>query len=259
MNKHSSALIVKNAVDWAKKASDGYFCRYTRFLDEYQQAEAVQALERMGFSGYELYGGYEGAERKLLCVYGNAPKPEPSDYPIYAVTYRYKTSPGRELSHRDFLGAFMTLNISRECIGDIVVDDGVCVSFSTLPVIRDVTKVGRTGVEACDGCEALLGIDTGSRFSEAFGTVASLRLDCIVAFAARISRSAACEAISMKRVCVNGVVCTDESRRICEGSVVSVRGKGKFRLDAVGEQTLRSRRGGQDRVGRIHITVKKYI
>lgn len=51
-------------------------------------------------------------------------------------------------------------------------------------------------------------------------------------------------------VTLNGTVCTDVSKQLSEGDVFSVRGKGKFVLQCIGET---------GRKGNIHITVKKYI
>ncbi|MFR1581825.1 MAG: hypothetical protein ACLST1_07365, partial [[Eubacterium] siraeum] len=56
--------------------------------------------------------------------------------------------------------------------------------------------------------------------------------------------------ITPQLVTLNGTVCTDVSKQLSEGDVFSVRGKGKFILQCIGET---------GRKGNIHITVKKYI
>ena len=81
--------------------------------------------------------------------------------------------------------------------------------------------------------------------------MASLRLDNIVRSVTGTSRTAAVEKYIMPQlVQLDGTVCTDVSKQLCEGDIFSVRGKGKFRLESV---------GGTGRKGNIHITVKKYI
>ena len=77
------------------------------------------------------------------------------------------------------------------------------------------------------------------------------RLDNIVRCVAGTSRTGAVEKyITPQLVTLNGTVCTDVSKQLSEGDVFSVRGKGKFVLQCIGET---------GRKGNIHITVKKYI
>ncbi len=248
MSGFSDEILVKNVRSWAKKAGNSYLVKYTPFLDDRQLTMAEEALR--GFEGCKSFGGYENARRKLLCVYGGIDEPQDSDFPIYATTFRFKTVGGKVLCHRDFLGAFMSLDIRRECVGDIVVGEGVCVAFCTLPVLGEITKVGSVGVSAEEGCDALCGIDTEQKFEDISGTVASLRLDCVAALAACASRSEAERMIAAKSVSVGSVVCENESRLLREGDVFSIRGIGKFLLSGIGNVT---------RKNRIHVEIKKYI
>ena len=62
------------------------------------------------------------AERKMLCVFKEYYQPENSDFPMTCLTFSYRKE--NKLTHRDFLGAIMALQIKRETVGDIVIGDG---------------------------------------------------------------------------------------------------------------------------------------
>ena len=70
-----------------------------------------------------LTGGFEGAERKLLCFLASYDDEE-FGLPIAVLevipaNLRYSEA----LTHRDYLGALMNLGIERSCIGDILMKE----------------------------------------------------------------------------------------------------------------------------------------
>ena len=166
-------------------------------------------------------------------------------FPIKAVTLVYRRED--TITHRDVLGSLMALGIERDTVGDIFVAEGTAAVFvyeKIAPLISDsLTKIGRVGVTT--------ETDIKAGFTLRRGDHASLRLDNIVRSVTGTSRTAAVEKYIMPQlVQLDGTVCTDVSKQLCEGDIFSVRGKGKFRLESV---------GGTGRKGNIHITVKKYI
>ena len=81
------------------------------------------------------------------------------------------------------------------------------------------------------------------------GTVSSLRADCVLSLAARISRARAEELIASGLMTVKGQTVTKASHRLAEGDTFTARGCGKFILERV---------GGNTKKDRIIIDVKKY-
>ena len=70
--------------------------------------------------GLVTFGGYEGAQRQMLCYFPDYLEPDFSeDAPM--VCLRAEFYEKEDLSHRDFLGALMGFGISRESVGDICV------------------------------------------------------------------------------------------------------------------------------------------
>ena len=75
--------------------------------------------------GLVSFGGYEDAERRMLCYLPDYLEPEwlyGEDSPV--VCLRADFYEGDSLNHRDFLGGLMGCGISRESVGDICVGQG---------------------------------------------------------------------------------------------------------------------------------------
>ena len=141
------------------------------------------------------------------------------------------------------MGALMSLGITRESVGDILVQDGRAVVFlnsEILPfVLSNVSKIGRVGVTAKEGfCEPLPESD---RLISASLTVSSPRLDCVVSALAGVSRSKADELISFGFVSVNSVVTEKSTKQITDGDVISIRTKGKFIIESTSAKTKKDR------------------
>ena len=96
----------------------------TAFLSPQEQAAATRLLNALGQrEGYAFWGGYEGAERRRLLFLPDW-MAEPDDSTIAAL--RAVCRSGATLTHRDFLGSLMALGLTREKIGDILVESGGC-------------------------------------------------------------------------------------------------------------------------------------
>lgn len=138
-------------------------------------------------------------------------------------------------SHRDFLGAVMSLEIKREMIGDILVGGKRTVIFvlnTVAPLVEEISRVGRCGVRVTrDFCIE----DIPQRqFDEISATVSSLRLDAVLSAALRLSREKTQELIKSKGVTLNHVITYEPSEKMSESDVFSVKGAGKFELSRIG-------------------------
>ena len=226
-------------------------CVYSLFMDGREMAAAKEVLnfERCG---YKFYGVFDEADRQMLCVYDSEGyfEPQREDFPITLLTFRYRQE--CKLTHRDFLGALMSLGIKRETVGDIAVSEGVTqavVSDTAAELILScVSKIGSVGVKCTEDSleNAML---KKQEYKEIVGTVPSLRLDAVVGTALGLSRAKTAEIIKAVGADVNFEEKHDCSYNLKETDVFSVRGYGKFRLSAV---------SGITKKGRIHITIRKY-
>lgn len=203
--------------------------------------------------GLYRFGGYPDSERKML-IY--LPEYLESDYltsedsPVVclrAAFYR-EESP----NHRDFLGALMGCGITRECVGDILVADHSCdflVTAEIAPfILQNFESAGRVSLQLSQIPLAEITCPEQG-FTEITDTVASVRLDSIIAAGFRISRAKACEYIAAERAALDGLISEKPDRVPAEGCKISVRGLGKIKLSSIGHTTKK---------GRISVVIHRY-
>lgn len=223
---------------------------FSQFLDLRQQKIAKACVESFGLKK-AFFGGYADAERKMLGVFPDYVQSDDIEdgFPITAL----RISHSRTLSHRDFLGAFMSLGIKRELLGDILVSDSESFLILSLRmcdyVIQNVNKIGNVGVKI-SGCELGEIKIPQQQLSNQTAIVSSLRLDCIVAALSNKSRADASKLVLAEKVSVNHQTASSVSKNVTEGDVLSIRSVGKFKIGAVVSQTKK---------GRYVLSYNKYI
>lgn len=220
-----------------------FLCEKTnspKFIGFLTSEEAAISIRRFKVGEkYALSGGYDGAERVMMGIL-----PDWCDipcFPIKAITFTYRECD--TLSHRDFLGALMSLGIARETVGDILVESGRTVAFVLDDVARfiltQINKIGNVGVTLTEGfAQPLPNVNNKQGFSV---TVASTRLDCVVAALCGISRGKANEKISDGYVSVNSVCATKPTLTIKAEDKITVRKSGKFEIRACDEFSKKGR------------------
>ncbi|MDF2566623.1 MAG: hypothetical protein K0R90_79 [Oscillospiraceae bacterium] len=223
--------------------------KFSHFLDEKQSFVAEQ-IANTRKEQFLLFGGYDGAKRKMLGVFPDYMEPNSSKFPFSAICIQYKKEYG--LTHRDFLGTLMALQIKRELIGDILVDEGktiIFISDTAKPlVMNEVKKIGRVGVEITEPIgEKFCAKD---HFAEIKGTVASLRLDCIVSLLTGKSREKSALLIKSGVVMVNYSETQGVSLSLHTDDIIAIRGYGKFIVTDDIKPTKKDR---------LHVVVKKYV
>lgn len=221
---------------------------YSDFLTLEQQKAAEAAAGRAGCS-ITLYGGTDDSQRRIAGF--SKEKIPTEDFPIVILKASYDTRfLNSALSHRDFLGALMSLSIRREMIGDIVIGDGEAYLFvhekTMAYVLSEFSAVRHASVslESVTMCP----LSAAPKFIESVVTVASMRLDCVVTQIMRSGRNMAAEAIRMKLVRVNDQTASKPDGVLREDDEISVKGYGKFRI---GSSYLTKK-------GRIALTMMKY-
>jgi len=204
--------------------------------------------------GLQAFGGYDGAERKMLIYlpdYLDESFLQQEGSPL--VCLRATWFAGDTLSHRDLLGALMGAGIGRETVGDICMSQGSCDFFVTDEIapyiLQNFTSAGRTRLHL----EAIP-LDAVQipepETKEIRDTVASVRLDSVIASGFRIGRNLASQYVSTGKAAIDGLPCEKPDKAVAEGSKISVRGLGKLRLRTV---------GGQTKKGRINIIIDRYV
>ena len=244
-------LAISKIIDTANLASKHFEAKFTHFLDP---AVAYFAQNHLYFDAdlqISFWGGYAGAERQVLCCAPEWDTVSETDFPIACIKSR--GSSFHALAHRDYLGALMGLGITREQVGDIMVDGETAYIFCKEDIapyiLQNLSKVGADGVrlERIDCAEAVV---KEEQIKELTITVASLRLDAVLAGALNIPRSAGAELVKSCRVSVNFEPCENLSRILSCGDLISARGFGRLKISKI---------EGTSRKGRTFIRVVRYI
>jgi RNA-binding protein YlmH len=224
----------------------------TPFLSPREQEMARRLLKDVPIC---FFGGYEEAERAVCCYIPDYYEPEfwltGEESPVCAVRATFYA--GDHLTHRDFLGALMGSGIKRETVGDILVSEGQCdflVTREICPyVLEQFDSAGRTRLHLSPlPLEELLPPQVETK--ELRETVATLRLDSIVAAGFGLSRAKAASAVESGRTAVNNLPCEKPDRMVEPGDKISVRGLGKMELTAV---------SGTTKKGRTGVIIRRYV
>lgn len=225
---------------------------HTAFLTP-QEQELCRVLLRVigGAEEYTFFGGYDGAERKQLHFL-----PDWADQPEQTIAaLRCSWYATEELTHRDLLGSLMGLGITRESVGDILVDkaghaaDVLATDTAAGFLLQEWYQAGRVKMQVKPIDLHDLHIPQAA-VREIHDTVASLRLDNMIGAGFSLSRGKAADAIESGKVQLNWQDVTKAGTAVTAGDVITVRGLGKCELTAVGNPTKKGRYG---------VTIKRYI
>lgn len=235
-------LLIAELEDKKKKAEYQGCVTHSGFLDPRQKALAHKVF------GCRFWGGYEDAERSIAFFlpdgYPETDPPFPEEDDPLAVLDVSTGKGGRELTHRDYLGALLSLGIDRGVAGDIIVRehgaDIVILKSISDYLLLNFEKAGRMNLScALKPCGS---IDTGNvKLQEKRDSVASLRLDNLVSSAFNLSRGKAQEAIRQGIVFVDGMQVSKQDAVLDEGCRLVLRGKGKAVLKEIGKPTRKDR------------------
>lgn len=227
----------------------------TAFLSGREQILAERLVTRAHLGEPVFFGGVPSAERKVLCHVPDYYEPQEylmsEDGPVSAL--RVSFSAYDTLNHRDFLGSLMGQGIKRQVLGDIFPGEHSCDILVLREMAdylsRELTHVGRAKVETQE--IALLEISVPEQKVKVItDTVATLRLDSVMASGFQLGRSKAATYINGGKTEVNHIPVEKPDAMVSEGDVISARGLGKIRVKTV---------KGQTKKGRTALVLEKYL
>lgn len=238
-------LFLKHISDLAYAAYQKYIPMSTGFLSLYEQDLFFSHRESVPPIDYRLNGGTPFSERKMICFL-----PDKELYADYSPISVLEIVPiqikfSEELSHRDYLGALMHLGIDRSVLGDIVIQEEkiaylFCKQTISEFIVEHLSCVKHTNVK----CRYYEGAwkKLEPRMEMVSGSVASVRLDSVLAVVFPGSRSQLSGLIEEKKVFVNSRLEEAAGYSLKPQDVVSVRGYGKFIFQEVTGITKKGRK-----------------
>uniref|UniRef100_UPI0040572FA1 YlmH/Sll1252 family protein n=1 Tax=Agathobacter sp. TaxID=2021311 RepID=UPI0040572FA1 len=247
-------LCKKRLLDLSKQADIKRIVTFSDFLN-LNELNIYYTTEKTLPTRTKCFGGYDGAERQMVaflpdalyykrrtscgatCVHEKAANsdfecPLSREYPICCIHIVPKYPKYAEaLTHRDILGALMSLGIERGKLGDILcfeMDYYVFCEDIILPYILDnLTQIRHTAVDLSEETN-FANLQAHIRFEERCDIIASNRIDCIVAKACHLSRSETASLLAAEKVFINGKSVTNCNQSCPDGSIISVRKKSRF-------------------------------
>jgi RNA-binding protein YlmH len=226
-------ILKKRLLDLANTADLRGINTYSDFLNLNEQNIFTTLKHELPRIKYFASGGFEDAERKMLCFCGNDMMDDEKAV-IFPITCIKVVPINQKFSdsftHRDFLGAVLNLGIDRSKVGDILIHNNEGFLFCHTGISAFITdqlyKVKHTNISTSIIDQK--NFDYKPKYKEVTGTVSSVRLDSILSVAFHASRSSLTGLIEGGKVSVGGKVILSNSYTLKENEIVSVRGLGKF-------------------------------
>lgn len=226
---------------------------FTPFLDLQGLSLFSHALPSLPRVPYQLFGGAEGCERKMLCFGSEELCGYAAVFPIACIRMAPLNKKfADQLTHRDFLGSLMALGMEREMLGDIIVQEDCAYLFCHERiadyVCQSLVQVKHTSIF----CEIAQAPPAEALFRTEKKTVqlSSERIDALVAHVFKMSRGDAQALFPMGKVFVDGRQCLSPGYTPKAGQVISVRGFG--RMQYIGVESL-SKKGKCNTVVALYI------
>ncbi|MBR4831101.1 MAG: RNA-binding protein [Butyrivibrio sp.] len=268
MEEKTRDFLAGRIKDLATRAYMNNFVTHTDFLSVSELAMFYQILASEGVPSnsnvycgarFVIYGGAKEAERAMVCFLPEYLDEErfllaEEQGPTVLECVRIRPVNAKfadNLNHRDYLGAVMNLGIERDQVGDILIGEKEAYLFATCDIAQmicnELIRIRHTSVR----CETVKASECNvePRYEEVSGTVASERIDAILAFVYHLSRAEAQRLIESESVFIDGKTAYSGGYDLKPGARVSVKGHGKFIY--LGPENL-------TRKGRLFIKVKLF-
>ena len=255
-NKEDRILIGK-VFDKIKLSEKRNTIEVTDFFNMVEITLIKDVLNKVQFKNFVIFGGVENAQRNCILIYPskmeNFIKENKLDYNNYIKVIRIENY-NEKYEHKVYLSGLMKLGISRDKIGDILVQDNgadIIVSDEIANFIcynlGELTRFSKSKIEIISLKDIR---EKVQEYKDITIRVTSVRLDAIVAELANTSRSKALEIINNERVFVNYKQELKNTRNIQIKDIITIRGIGKF----IVFESL-----GSSRSGKIMLNIKMYV
>lgn len=261
-SKDEDKILVAKLLDKIQFTSQKNHIQVTDFLDGYQQKLALNVLQQVHYKNYKFFGGYEDAERKMLFFFPDklfslVQEPLQNNKiiqnEINVISICLPNDLKGTYHHRDYLSGIMKLGIKREKVGDILVRDNGAdiiskndISDYLLANLKELTRFRKSNISINSICDLKIVENKIEMFSI---IVTQLRLDSVISEVLHISRTKTNEIIAQERVLVNYEIKTKNSIILQQGDLLTVRGKGKFKIGNIISQTSK---------GKLRIEISKF-
>ena len=239
--KDEDKLLIAKLLDKIKLVDARNRFDNTDFLDLSQKYLLEDILNKRKVSNYKFFGGYEQAERTMLFLF---PDTNQNNKMFEQVMSIIRITLPKELwgtfEHRTYLGDILVRDDGADIVVASSIENFVLNNLTNLKRFQK-SKIERVNISEIQYVEKPKQIYKIN--------VPSMRLDAIVGELAKVSRNDANTYIEQERVFVNFKLELRKSIQVEEGTIITIRGKGRFNIAKI---------LGQTRSNRINLEVEKW-
>lgn len=249
--KREDKFLLSKIIDKIEETKQKNKMTITDFLDGYQKQIVEKLMKGYGYPNYFFWGGFERSERNLLIIYPKKVEGQESIIKkdrmdsIKVIRIELPRDLQGQYNHRNYLGALMKLGIERQKIGDILVDDSGAdilmkpeIATYTKNELEKLTRFHKSKIEEIS-LEEIKKVENKVETFEII--VPSFRIDSIVSELAHTSRTKANQLILEQRVFVNYEEIQKTTKQIEIGSLITIRGMGRFYIKEKVRETKNDR------------------
>ena len=212
-------ILYKHLIELSNRAYSNNVYFFSDFLSIAQQDVFFRAAPDPDFGRvkYELYGGNVSCERKMVKFGSREDFGYDLEFPIKCIKVSpYSRKFAGEHTHRDYLGALMSLGLDRKKFGDIFVDGKDAYIYvedsASEYVMENFTSVGRDMV-SCSYSE-LPGSYIKNALTSKLIQVSSPRIDAVISRVYNLSRKDTLPYFSERKVSVNGRIVENNDKNL---------------------------------------------
>lgn len=248
-------LLVAKVIDKYEFSKNKNKITYTDFLNISEVSVVKKILKEENVLNFVIFGGKENVDRNIIIFYPEKFSKEmvEKNYEKIFEVIRIKLPNNIKYEHREFLSGIMKLGIKREKFGDILITkfgaDIIALSEISEVLANDLKNLTRFKKSeiSVENIKDLTYVET--EFENVNIIVSSIRLDNFVSELSKCSRGNASDIIKEGRVFINSIKEIKDSKKINEGDLITIRGKGKFIFDGIEKET---------KSGRYLVNMRKY-
>lgn len=249
-------VLLARVLDKLELAQNRGVPAHTPFLSPGEQASVTDLLNSVGRPRHLFWGGYPDSERQVCLLLADWQEEDgvltDPEGPLTAIEAKFPAD--APLTHRDILGSLMGLGVTREVLGDILLPQpGLC----QVVVLREAASILLSQWEGAGRYKVSLSeiplqqlTPKPAQVKTIRDTVATPRLDAVVASGFSLSRSKAAALVAAGKVSLNHRECLKADRQVGEGDVLTCRGLGKCVVKEV---------PGQSKKGRTMLVIERYL
>ena len=249
-------ILLARVLDKLELARNRGVPAHTSFLSPGEQASVTDLLNGAGRPRHVFWGGYPDSERNICFFPADWQEEDDiltdSEGPLTAIQAKFPTEAA--LSHRDILGSLMGLGVTREVLGDILLPQlGLC----QVVALREAAPILLSQWESAGRYKVALTeipldqlTPRPAQVKTIRDTVATPRLDAVIAAGFSMSRGKAAGLVASGKVALNHRECLKSDRPVAEGDVLTCRGLGKCVVKEI---------PGQSKKGRTMLVLERYL